>query len=46
MDTISKICLACFIVLCAVATYATDDGVPKCNTIFGQHLDSSQGQCK
>lgn len=45
MNITQKICLTCFLVLCAAATYATSNGVPKCDTIFGQHLDRSQGQC-
>lgn len=45
MNITQKICLSLFVALCAIATYATEDGVPKCDTIFGQHLDRSQGQC-
>lgn len=45
MNITQKICLSLFVALCAISTYATEDGVPKCDTIFGQHLDRSQGQC-
>lgn len=45
MNITQKICLSLFVALCAIATYSTEDGVPKCGTIFGQHLDRSQGQC-
>ena len=45
MNMTQKICLSLFVALCAISTYATEDGVPKCDTIFGQHLDRSQGQC-
>lgn len=46
MDKVQKFCLVAFISLCTVSLYATDNGVPKCNTIFGAHLDSSKGECK
>lgn len=40
------VCLSLFLVLAGVATYATENGVPKGNTVFTQHLDKAQGQCK
>jgi hypothetical protein len=46
MDKIQKLCLALFLVLCSIALYATEDGVPLCNTIFGMHLNAQHGECK
>lgn len=46
MDKIQKFCFAAFIALCGVASYATENGVPKCDTVFTNHLDASKGECK
>ena len=40
------VCLSLFLVLAGVVTYATENGVAKCDTVFTQHLDKAQGQCK
>ena len=40
------VCLSLFLVLAGVVTYATDNGVAKCNTVFTQHLVKAEGQCK
>lgn len=46
MDKIQKFCLGAFLTLCLIAAYATDNGVPKCNTVFGSHLNASLEECK